>query len=105
MRLEHMRVVIAATALVLACATDRAPDTELASVWNDYQALPEQRALAVARDLGRNLWVAGMSGGQPTTGAAETEALAACQRQRNRKRLQVPCRIYAVGDVVVWRRD
>ena len=98
----HLAIVAVALAL-LACASERVPDREFDTLWRAYRSLPDERSLAIARELGGNLWVAGMAGGQPTLEAAETEALAACQKQRSRKRLQVPCRLYAVGDDVLWR--
>jgi len=65
--------------------------------------LADQRALAIAGELSLDRWVAGVSGGQPTQQAAESEALRKCQAQRKLRRLEAPCRLYAVGDEVVWR--
>lgn len=78
------------------------PHPQLASVWRDYERLPEERALAVAGELRHDRWVAGFSGGQASRGAAESEALAQCERRRAERRMQHPCRVYAVGDEVVW---
>jgi len=88
--------------LLLACATRGAPHGELTRVWRDYSALPEQRALAIAGELRQNRWVAGASGGHATPGEAETAALQECARRRLERRMQQACRLYAVGDEVVW---
>jgi len=94
---------LAAVLLLGACAQGgRAPHGDLAPVWRSYRALPEQRALAIAGVLRQNLWVAGASGGHATSDAAESEALRECQKRRKQQRMQAPCRIYAVGDEVVW---
>jgi hypothetical protein len=44
-----------------------------------------------------------MAGGQPTIDDARREALAACSKQRARRRMQSKCLLYAEGDVIVWR--
>ena len=90
--------------LLLSCASDGAsPHTDLATVWRDFLALPEQRALAIAGDPARDRWVTGASGGHATRETAETEALAACRIRRGIRRLQAECVLYAVGDEIVWR--
>jgi hypothetical protein len=94
---------LATTLAVWACAASRAPDPELAAVWQDYRALPEQRALAIAGELRHDRWVAGASGGHALRVEAEAGALRECRKQRKRQRMQDPCRIYAVGNEVVWR--
>lgn len=88
--------------LLVACAARNAPHPELAAIWRDYGALPEQRALAIAGELRQNLWVAGASGGHALRSDAEWEALRECQRRRKQQRMQAPCRLYAVGNEVVW---
>jgi hypothetical protein len=86
----------------IACATHRAEHRELESVWRDYRALPDQRALAIAGVIERNSLVAGASGGHASSDAARAGALRECQLRRQRMRMQHPCRVYAVGDEVVW---
>jgi hypothetical protein len=88
---------------VQACAASvpAEPHPDLAELWRSYQALPAERALAVAGDP-RRLWVAGLVGGEPTREEAEWSALAQCGQRRAARRLQVPCRLYAVGDEIVW---
>ncbi len=71
-------------------------------MWTQYSALQDARAIAVAGDPSR-IWVAGMAGGQPTVEDARREALAACSKQRARRRMQSKCLLYAEGDVIVWR--
>jgi hypothetical protein len=79
---------------------------EIAILWRDYSAMPDQRALAIAGELRRNRWVAGAAGGRETSAEAQSIALQECQVRRQRQRMQDPCRLYAVGDEVVWgRRD
>lgn len=91
--------------LPLGCAAGepKPPHRELAGVWRDYEALPAYRALAIAGQLHRQRWVAGISGGQTTRDRAEAAALEECRKRRLRQRMQAECRLYAVGDEVVWR--
>ena len=87
---------------LLACVSDRAPHSQLAPIWRDYRALPDQRALAIAGELRQDRWVAGASGGHARRQDAAEGALGECRRRREQRRLQAPCRVYAVGDEVVW---
>ncbi len=88
---------------VAACAMQggRPPHRGLESLWRKYQALSPHRALAVAGDPDR-AWVAGASAAQPSDDAAQAAALEECAAHRLERRMQAPCRIYAVGDRVVW---
>lgn len=89
--------------LLAGCATDRrAPHPDLVHVWREYTSLPEQRAIAIAGDPERDRWVTGASGGQESLEEAEEEALAECRRRRAKRRMQDSCRLYAIGDEVVW---
>lgn len=93
----------AAACLLLACASARPePHPDLARLWHEYRALPEQRALAIAGDPRRDRWVAGISGGHASRREALADALAACQRRRALRRMQAACEPYAVGDEIVW---
>jgi hypothetical protein len=85
-----------------ASRTSRQPDPSLAGLWRDYQQLPGHRALAVAGSFRSDRWVAGMSGGHATPADAEQSALERCRAERVRRREQAMCRIYAVGDEIVW---
>jgi hypothetical protein len=87
------------------CATQRAPAPELANVWSDYVRMPDQRALALAGELRRNRWVVGAAGGRETSAEAQAVALEECQVRRQRKRMQDPCKLYAIGNEVVWPGD
>jgi hypothetical protein len=90
--------------LLVACAASGpAPRPEFAQVWRRFLELPEERALAVAGDLRRNPWVAGISGGRATREEAEEAALAACHERRTLRRIQDACQLYASGDEIVWR--
>jgi hypothetical protein len=96
-------LLLVASLLLPACARHSASrDPELTRIWRDYRTLPPQRALAVAGELRRNDWVAGASGGHASRGEAEAGALAECAKRRAQRRMQAPCRLYAVGDEVVW---
>jgi hypothetical protein len=89
--------------LAAACAAKpNAPHTALATVWRDYRELPDQRALAIAGDLRQNRYVAGASGGHATIPEAEAGALRECAARRLKLRQQAPCRLYAIGDEIVW---
>lgn len=86
---------------LLACAGSPRPHRALRGLWDDYQALPSERAFAVAGSLRQERWVAGMSGGHGTRVEAETGALRECQRRRHAQRMTDACRLYAVGDEIV----
>jgi hypothetical protein len=91
-------------AVALACASSGpSPHPALATAWRDYQALPEQRAIAIAGDPSQQLWVTGATGGHATREQAEAEAIAQCQIRRAARRMQAACVLYAVGDEIVWR--
>jgi hypothetical protein len=97
-------VAVAPTLLYLACTSDgAAPHPELVKVWRDYEALPLERALAIAGDPHRGRWVIGASSGHASLDRAEAEALAQCRMRRAKRRLQAACVLYAVGDEIVWR--
>ena len=91
-----------AALLLAACVSGRgSPHRELSRTWRDYQALPEQRALAIAGDPER-IWVSGISGGQESLEEAEEAALSECRRRRAQRRMQAACQLYALGDEIVW---
>jgi len=95
--------VIAGAVLLLACVAKRsAPHPDLTRVWRAFLALPEHRAMALAGDPRRDLWVSGASGGHESLAEAEESALSACRRRRAQRRMQAACQIYAVGDEIVW---
>ncbi len=71
------------------------------STWRQYLELPDERALALAGDPDF-LWVAGAASSRATRRDAEQGALEACAVRRQKRRLQAPCRLYAVGEEVVW---
>ena len=98
-------LLLCATATAAGCSTwtgargEPRPISE--QLWREYRTLPAERALAVAGDPKRK-WVAGLVGGQPSAREAEEAALLSCQQRRLARRLQAPCRLYAVGDEIVW---
>jgi hypothetical protein len=92
-----------AAVAALACASNsRAPDPNLAKVWRDYRRLPDQRALAVAGNVEHDRFVAGSSGGHATIPDAEAAALRECGARRLKMRQQAACKLYAIGDEIVW---
>jgi hypothetical protein len=97
-------LLVGAALAATGCATQARsePHPSLERLWRSYQALPAERALAVAGDP-RRQWVAGLVGGEPTIDEAEQVALERCRQNRAARRLQAPCRTYAVGDEIVWR--
>ncbi len=90
---------------VIGCASDGEPraDARFVRMWARYAELPRERALAIAGDPDRR-WVGSAVGGRPTRAAAESAAFAECDQQRIERRIQQPCRLYAVGDDIVWER-
>lgn len=105
-RLRGLALLCAGAVLAAqGCASTPVPGTphpSLARLWRSYQALPAERALAIAGDP-RRQWVAGFVGGQPNRDDAERIALTKCHQRRTARRLQVPCHLYAVGDEIVWQ--
>jgi hypothetical protein len=93
---------VAATALACATNGNTGPHRSLGRLWNQYEGLADERALAIAGDPDR-VWVAGMAGGHPSRLEAEQSALARCRSRRVARRLQVSCRLYASGDEIVWQ--
>jgi len=84
-----------------ACTAREGPPTSLAPLWRDYEKMPPERALAICGDPARR-WVGAASGGYPTTEMAEESVMAECMRRRGLRRMQAPCRLYAVNDQIVW---
>jgi hypothetical protein len=89
--------------LALACTTAEGPKPHraLKGLWRDYSKLAPKRALAIAGRPDRQ-WVAGAAGGHSSDEAAQTAALAECAKHRKERRMQSPCRLYAVGRRIVW---
>ena len=77
------------------------PHRGVGRLWLEYAEMSEERALAVAGDPDR-VWVGGAAGGHPSRLEAERSALDQCRRKRSARRLQAPCRLYAVDDEIVW---
>jgi hypothetical protein len=63
--------------------------------------MPEVRAVAIAGDPD-HLWLGGVTGGHASRAEAERAALEECGRRRALRRIQDPCRLYAVDDEIVW---
>lgn len=88
--------------LVCACTGTARVHGVLDGVWAEYRALRPERALAIAGDLRQDRWVAGAAGRSASPAEAQDAALRECRRRRAALRLQDPCRLYAVGDEIVW---
>lgn len=99
-----LSLALLAVGAAWACAaTGPQPHRGVQRLWRQFLELPEERALALAGDPER-VWVAGVSGGHEFRTDAEASALGECQRRRALRRLQAPCRLYAVGNEIVWER-
>jgi hypothetical protein len=95
--------LLAALPLLGACAgRQKAPHAGIASLWREYQSVPEQRAMALAGDPNK-VWIGAVAGGAVEREEAEERALAECRRRRQARRMQAPCLVYASGDEVLWR--
>ena len=96
------RILVLAVAIsLLSCApgvTGRHP-LERTDLWHRYRELADARALAIAGDP-EAVWVGGVAAGLASVVEAEREALAECRRRRARRRMQVPCVLYAVGSEI-----
>jgi hypothetical protein len=105
--MKHQTLVFALVVLVAviaACAGWREQDRhplESSKLWKQYEALPDEKALAIAGDP-VGLWVGGAAGGYDTPTRARHAAIAQCKKQRIARRTQHPCLIYAKGLDVVW---
>jgi hypothetical protein len=103
---RRCRSIVGGIALVLAplaCTSSGVdePHRGVRSLWRHFVTLPEMRAMAIAGDPVR-IWVGAAVGDEPTAAAAEAAALAACREKRIAARIQTPCRLYAMGDEIVW---
>ena len=102
------RFLVCAALLSAACAAvpeevRREPHAGIASLWRGFLGMPPERALAIAGNPdGR--WVGAASGGHVSQLEAEQSALAECRERRATRRMQVPCRLYATGEAIVWGR-
>jgi len=77
-------------------------DANLAGLWKEYGELPESRALALAGNPRTDRWVAGLSGGHSSSEAAGESALRECRANKLRQRMPLECKLYALGDEIVW---
>ena len=102
--LPLLMLVLALASIPLGCGTPGAANPlERTEFWHQYREFPDARAIAIAGNPAA-VWVGGAAAGLATTGEAEREALAECERRRARRRLQAPCVVYAVGSEVKWGR-
>ena len=97
------RFAICAVLLAAACARGGRipPHPGIDRLWGQYAALAPMRALAIAGDPDR-LWVGAAAGGAEAQHDASDRALEECRRRRAERRMQAPCRLYAVGDEILW---
>ena len=71
--------------------------TQFEAEWRSYQDLSSMKALAVAGDL-NGIYVSGFAWAYPIQALANDEALENCEERRADRRVQDPCRLYAIGD-------
>ncbi len=102
--LFHSALIMLSAFAVAACASKVEPtrDARFARLWIRYTGLPNERALVIAGDPEQR-WVGSAVGGHASRAAAESAAFAECDERRIARRLQAGCRLYAVGDEIVWR--
>jgi hypothetical protein len=74
--------------------------TRFESEWQSYRDLEPEKALAVAGDVD-GAYASGFAFGKASRHEAEQGALEDCARRRADRRLDAPCRLYAVGDEIV----
>ena len=77
--------------------------TQFESEWRAYLNLSPFKSLAVAGDL-NGVYVSGFAHDSATQELADEEALRHCQQRRRDRRIDEPCRTYAVGDEEVAPR-
>jgi hypothetical protein len=76
------------------------PDSFIA-VFNDYSARAEKKAIALALDSdGRSTWAYGF--GYSSQDQANDGALSACRNELSKTPVNADCRLYAIGESVVW---
>lgn len=71
-------------------------ETRFENEWENYSRLSDNKALAIAGDTNR-FYVSGYAFGQATELGAIEAALRACDARRIDRRIDEPCRTYAVG--------
>jgi hypothetical protein len=74
--------------------------TQFESEWRSYSDHIGFKALAVAGDLA-GTYVSGYAYAYPSRDAAIEAALEYCEGRRVDRRIDEPCRLYAVGDEIV----
>jgi len=71
--------------------------TQFESEWKNYQRLRPLKALAVTGDL-NGVYVSGFAFAYPVQSLANDEALENCEERRVDRRIEIECRLYAIGD-------
>ncbi len=70
--------------------------------YDRYERLPAYKALAYAKDSGGR-WAYGYAEGQYTQESANELALYECERRLAKYKVLSDCKLYAVGDTIVWQ--
>lgn len=78
--------------------------TRFGREWRNYEKLGPHKALAVAGDP-HGRYVSGYAFGRSSKGSSIEMALEACESRRRDRRIEEPCRLYAVGDHVLSRGE
>jgi hypothetical protein len=102
--MTYIRVTLSALLLLAtACAGSPRPEPHagVAKRWGGYLSMPHQRAFAMAGDPNGH-WLGSTVGGYGSPAEAKREALRRCEHERAARRMEAPCRIYAVGHQIVW---
>ena len=71
--------------------------TQFEAQWSAYLGMAPQKAMAIAGDIDSQ-YVLGYSHAYPTEDSAIDEALEACEERRTDRRIEAPCKLYAVDD-------
>ena len=74
---------------------------EFLQLFQTYSAKPAPKAIALALDP-NGRWAYGSIAGYSTQAGANEEALSECARFKAQSDIKEKCRLYAVGDKVVW---
>jgi hypothetical protein len=104
-RLRAAAAICAASLVLGGCYSFTSPigvplpdSSRFENEWKNYGRLKHNKAMCVAGDMS-GVYVTGYSFGAATELGALEAAMTACEARRVDKRIDAPCRTYAVGDV------
>ena len=70
-------------------------NTQFTSEWSSYRQMLSHKAMAIAGDV-ESQYILGYSHAYPTEASAIDEALEACEERRMDRRMEAPCKLYAI---------